>query len=180
MVDPNGFPQPNVATAALPFPIDLDLPAGWTPVAPAAAGEPQAGYVAVRAADTDRPVPTSLVLSGLTVPANQVDLRALAGSHVERLRSHLEVTVLSREADADGRQAAQLLRIAGGPVPLNQIQIVMAFPDAADPAVIGLLQIMLSCPEDVLGTAGPEFRGIVASIRPATAQPEQPTQATEQ
>lgn len=172
MLDPNGFPQPHAATAALPFQIELDLPAGWTPVAPAAAGEPQAGYVAVRADASDRPVPTSLVISGLTIPADQVDLRAVAGSHVERLRTRLEVTVLSREADSDGRQVAQLLRIAGGPMSLNQIQIVMAFSDTTDPAVVGLLQIMLSCPEDVLGAAGPEFRGIVASIRPATAQPE--------
>ncbi len=172
MLDPNGFPQPNAAPAALPFPIELDLPAGWTPVAPAAAGEPQAGYVAVRAAGTDRPVSTSLVISGLTVPADQVDLRAVASTHVDRLRARLEVTVLSGEADPDGRQAAQLLRITGGPLPVNQIQIVLAFPDTTDPAVVGLLQIMLSCPEEMLGTAGPEFRGIVASIRPATAQPE--------
>ena len=172
MLDPNGFPQPNAAPAALPFPIELDLPAGWTPVAPAAAGEPQAGYVAVRADGTDRPVSTSLVISGLTVPADQVNVPMLAGTHIERLRTQLTVTVLSREADADGSQAAQLLRIDGGPVPLNQIQIVMACPDTADPAVTGLLQIMLSCPEDLLGAIGPEFRDIVASIRPVTAEYE--------
>lgn len=152
-------------TAALPFPIALQLPPGWEPVDPAAAGEPDAGYVAVRTAQAPGPVPTSLVISGLTALAAATNVRTLSEAHVQRLRTHLTVTVLSRESDTAGTQAAQLLRIDGGPVPLNQIQIVMAYPDTENAAVVGILQVMFSCPADVFAVAGPEFRGIIAGLQ---------------
>lgn len=156
-------------TAELPFPIDLDLPSGWIQVPPAAAGEPDAGFVAIRAASENSPVPTSLVISGLTLHANQVNLRALAETHIERLSARLHVRVLNREDSPDGVQVAQLLRIDGGPVPLNQIQVLIAFPDNVNSSASGVVQIMLSCPVNVFSEAGPEFRRIVGSIRLADA-----------
>lgn len=152
-------------TAELPFPIDLDLPTGWIQVPPIAAGEPDAGFVAIRTANAAKPVPTSLVISGLTLRADQVHLGALAQAHTERLRAHLQVSVLNRKDSTSGDQVSQLLRIDGGPAPLNQIQVLMAFPDNADSTASGIVQIMLSCPVEAFSEAGAEFRRIVASIR---------------
>lgn len=152
-------------TADLPFPIDLDLTSGWIQIPPIAAGEPDAAFVAIRTADAAGPVPTSLVISGLTIPTNQVHLGALAEAHTERLRANLQVSVLNRKDSANGDQVSQLLRIDGGPTPVNQIQVLMAFPDKVDSSTSGIMQVMLSCPVDVFSEAGPEFRRIVASIR---------------
>lgn len=156
-------------TAELPFPIDLDLPPEWIQVPPTAAGEPDAGFVAIRAPSANSLVPTSLVISGLTLRANQVDLGTLAETHLEHLRAHLRVRVLNREDSADGVQVAQLLRVDGGPAPLNQVQVLISFPDNVDPSTSGVVQIMLSCPVEEFSEAGPEFRRIVGSIRLADA-----------
>jgi hypothetical protein len=154
----------------LPFSLDLTRPPGWRRVPPDAVGEPAAAYVAVREANIDEPVTPNVVIGVTAMPTAAIDVIALAEAHLARLRATYPVTVLSREAGGRaGPQAAQLLQIDYTldevAVTLKQVQILIVGRDTTDPALAGVIELIMTCPEELFEQAGPEFQELVASIQ---------------
>jgi hypothetical protein len=169
----------------LPFPISFELPQGWASVSPESCGQPDAAFVAIRKHNAADPVVTNFVVNGFAHYGQPVDVAALADAHVGQLRSQYPVTVLKRDvmADDSATEAAQLLQIAypagESTLTLRQIQIISVFPGTND-GDAAVLQLIMTCPDDVFDQAGPEFSAFVATITPvqgtddAPATPKEP------
>ena len=160
----------------LPFPISFEVPAGWSLVAPESAGHPDAAYVVVRDRNASEPIAANFVVNGFGTYGQPVDVGALADSYLVGLRSRYPVVVLKRDVAARGPapEAAQLLQIeypvGDATVTVNQIQIINAFPGEHDPAATAVLQLLMTCPTEVFGQAGPEFTRFVGSISPLSTE----------
>jgi hypothetical protein len=154
----------------LPFAITFEVPQGWTLVDPESCGHPEAAYVAVRQENSGDAVAPNFAVNGFTARGGPVDVAALADSYLAKMQGQYPVAVLKRDVMAGdpASEAAQVLQIefpvGDSSLTVNQIQILNAFPDAVDPTVTAVLQLMLTCPAALFAQAGPEFTRFVASI----------------
>jgi hypothetical protein len=163
-------------TRDLPFPASFEVPAGWRLTDPDAAGERDAAYVCLREENLADRFVTNFTVSGVGVES-PVDVEVLADENLAAMQRKYPVFVERRDVLARGAasEVAQLL-VVDYPVgeermTLKQIQIVSAYRDDTHPGASAVIQMVLTCPDDVFESAGSEFARFLATFRPVPPEP---------
>ena len=156
--------------SALPVPLSVTVPEGWSSVDPAQLGVENAAWAGLQDASRAEAFATNILVEGLVVDGSTT-LTALADQQFRSVGG-TNVKLSKREEGGSGRAKSltQVIRstqtVNGRQLDIAVIQVLFGFRDVDGSGRTAVDLATFSTTADKMSTLGPDFQQFIASVRP--------------